>query len=93
MLHRVLNNKKIFCCEMETNDTQEESICVETENLPTNCPRVDDPEIFPPTEVWTELKLGVCNRPDHRLHLVEAIVVDGCPTVWIFFKLRLQNTC
>ena len=66
---------------METNDTKEESICIETETLPTNCPRVDDPEIFPPTEGWTELKLGVCNRPDHRVHLVEAIVVDGCPTV------------
>jgi hypothetical protein len=66
---------------METNDTQEESICVETETLPTKCPRVDDSEIFPPTEGWTELKLGVCNRPDHRVHLVEAIVVDGCPTV------------
>ena len=81
MLHRVLNNNKLFICEMETNDTQEESICVETETLPTNCPRVDDPEIFPPTEGWIELKLGVCNRPDHRVHLVEAIVVDGCPTV------------
>ncbi|KAI9550266.1 hypothetical protein GHT06_006341 [Daphnia sinensis] len=66
---------------METNDTQEESICVEPKTCLQTAPRSMTQKFFPPTEVWTELKLGVCNIPAHRLHLVEAIVVDGCPTV------------